>query len=142
MIWKFWLVVGVFFLLIASKLADVITTMKKMENYDQEVNPLARSLMKTLGTKGSLWFTFGIFFFLAAASALSALGTDNLSPEKFIAAGLVFSGVQIAVAVTNWTGKFNWITRALLAYFSWSERAVRRIFVFVRGGIRRIFSAF
>jgi hypothetical protein len=141
MIWDFWLVVVVFFLLIFTKLADVFTTMKRLEDLSQETNPLARSLMKTLGTQASLWFIFGLFFLLAAASALSALGTDNLSPNKFIAAGLMFSGVQAAVAVTNWTGKLNWITKILMAYFNWSERAVRRFFRFVRGGIRKITSA-
>lgn len=117
-----------FVLLLATKLLDVVSTLKRIRNVDDETNPLAHSLMRRFGVRGGVAVVMGVYLAICALSyvlLLVPLAKWRELVEMGEASGYYFfayhvtmgmslllvSLVQAAVAHHNWSGRSNRITR-------------------------------
>lgn len=107
--------------LVVTKAADLWTTWRFV-GVASETNPLGRALMARLGMKGALAVVGVVAALLIATSWAVAL---RLGPEAMgvlAAWSTVVAVVQGAVALTNATGRFNLVTRRVLALHGWLHR--------------------
>lgn len=99
------------FLLVITKLMDVLSTIQRVTSASQETNPIARTFMNIFGTKRAIWIVFTISLLTIAISALSVI-TLGLFPQiTFIVLGCFISVVQGSVADSSWRGRDNFITK-------------------------------
>jgi len=116
------LILIVMFLLIMTKLADVVSTLQKMGHYSQEANPLTRKLMEKFGSKGAIWMVFGVSLGIIAVTTFFALQGLNFFRYVYVVFGVFVSLVQAVAAVANWTGRANGITRAVMCVYGGFRR--------------------
>lgn len=105
------LVYVVIALLVLTKLADVISTLKHIRQAGHESNPLARKMMLRLGTRQAIWLIFLVALVIIAIAGIAALSFGVVFQVAFILLGLFVAVVQFAVAAANWTGRDNPVTR-------------------------------
>ena len=99
------------FLLVVTKLMDVLSTIQRITNASQETNPSARTLMNTFGTKRTIWLVFTISLITIAISCLSVISLGLYTQIAFIVLGCFITIVQACVADSNWQGRDNFITK-------------------------------
>jgi hypothetical protein len=114
------------FLLIITKLMDVISTIIRIKHPQIETNPLARKLMTKIGIKPTAWIVFAIVVILVLIMGGIALTSELSYQIFFLAFGLVVSIIQFAVAHNNWTRRPNFITRLVLIYHRKIYSVIRR----------------
>lgn len=103
-------VILVIVLLVVTKFFDAYSTLKRINTYRSEINPLARRMMARTGTRQAVWFIF-IFSIMIIGLAGSTALSGNLTLQWFfIVLGILLSIIQAAVAQSNWMGKDNIIT--------------------------------
>lgn len=99
------------FVLVVTKLMDVLSTIQRVTSTSQETNPIARTLMNTFGTKRTIWLVFTISLITIAISCLSVISLGLYTQIAFIVLGCFISIVQACVADSNWQGRDNFITK-------------------------------
>ena len=98
-------------LLVATKLCDVASTLRRLEDAQSETNPIARPMMLRLGTTKAVWLVFLLALVIIAIASAAALQGGPVMQVLFIVVGTAIAIVQGAVALCNWTGRDNFITR-------------------------------
>lgn len=100
-------------LLLLTKGLDVASTWAAIRHAAQETNPFARSLMRKFGVRNGLWLAaFAAFAIIIAV--LIAIPSMPVEAKPFAIIGmLVVSWIQGAVAMTNFTGVTNPVTRGV-----------------------------
>ncbi len=101
----------VIFLLILTKLLDVLSTLRRIRYASNETNPFARKLMYRWGPKATVWFVFVLAVIIIGVAGYLAYLMGPIFQIAFILVGIFISLVQFAVAAANWSGKDNLITR-------------------------------
>ena len=99
------------FLLLVTKLMDVLSTIQRVTSASQETNPIARTFMNIFGTKRAIWLVFTISLITIAISCLSVISLGLYAQIAFIVLGCFISIVQTCFADSNWRGKDNFITK-------------------------------
>ena len=101
-------------LVVLTKFGDCWSTQQHVRSADSETNPFGKMLMRKLGFKTAIWaiFAFVVAWVLALASAASS--GSWLTQAWFVALAAVVSVMQAAVAYTNTTHRWNFITRWVL----------------------------
>lgn len=99
------------FLLVVTKLMDVLSKIQMITNASQETNPIARTLMNTFGAKRTIWLVFTVSLITIAISCLSVIALSLYAQIAFIVLGCLISIVQACVADSNWRGRDNFITK-------------------------------
>ena len=92
-------------LLVLTKLFDVASTLQRLENPDEETNPIARQTMFRFGTKNAVLIVFVLALIIITLAGWAAINGGNIMQALFIFAGVSISIVQGSVAYSNWTGK-------------------------------------
>jgi hypothetical protein len=100
-------------LLTATKLCDVLSTLRKIDVPSDETNPFARGLMKRHGTGFAAWGIFLLSLAIIGVSAAAAMAGGVLMQGMFVVVGISIAGVQACVAHCNWTGRDNFVTQKI-----------------------------
>jgi len=103
--------------LIITKLADVMTTWRRLVSVHQEANPIAQIAMRRFGVAGTCLMVMALSVVIVLLSSQAAVGCGLAGQVVFIIVGFGISGIQLAVAHSNATGHQNCVTRPLLAMF-------------------------
>lgn len=112
-------------LLVLTKLADVISTLRRLCHPSAEANPFAQKMMYRLGPRPAIWLVFALaLIIIGVATTITYLG-GTFFQVVFILAGIMISIIQLAVAVANWTAKENGITRVVRKVYAGLMRMVR-----------------
>lgn len=113
-------------LVIITKAADCLTTLRAVPVADAETNPLARGLMRRLSVRGAVTLVF-VFACLwtCGAAALVLAQESSWASAGFVALALFVALVQGAVAHTNRTGRLNGVTVRVLAAHELGARTLR-----------------
>jgi hypothetical protein len=124
--------------LVATKFLDCWSTTKHMEDPTDETNPLARGAMIRLGPQTTIWGIFVLVVVIVVIVGGSAYktaaglegGSDSILLHRLSVWGYLILGsgiamVQAAVAQTNRSGGFNWISGAVLAVNEWVQSLCR-----------------
>lgn len=115
----------IFLLLVLTKLADVISTLRRLRHPSAEANPFAQKMMYRPGPRTAIWLVFALaLIIIGVATTISYLG-GAFFQVVFIFAGIVISLIQFAVALANWTGKESGITRVVRKVYAGLMRVVR-----------------
>ena len=120
------LVLVVSLLLIVTKFLDCYSTVVRLKLPEEEINPFARAVMMRMGKTATVWVVFAIVLIIVSivgGFVYKLTGTLGSHAEGSILGamivwgylfhGLGMAGIHTAVAHTNWTGRFNVITRVL-----------------------------
>ena len=108
------LVWAAFALVVATKAADCWSTQRYVRNAQTETNPVGKFLMHKLGFTTAIWAIFSfVVAWVAALAATSLAGSWPVS-AWFMLLSLWVSIMQVAVAWTNTTGRWNALTRWVL----------------------------
>lgn len=98
-----------------TKFLDCSSTMRHVRTAEAETNAFASLLMRRIGFGRAVWGIFGFVTVWTVAIAASVLATGNRwTALGYAALALLVGTVQLAVARTNSTGRFNVISRAVL----------------------------
>jgi hypothetical protein len=98
--------------ILSTKAMDCISTLHAVPHPDAEINPLARRIMHRIGVRGAAALAFALTVVIVAiATALTLLSPGTFHAWCFVGGGILVSVVQSAVAHTNWTGRWNVVTR-------------------------------
>lgn len=100
------------FLVIITKLADVLSTLRflKHGNITLERNKLARKLMSKFGPKSVVWGVFIIAILVVVITIWQVLSFNNIWYDwAFIVIAILVSLFQASVARYNYTGKANFL---------------------------------
>ena len=120
--------------LVATKFFDCWTTATEMEDPSEEANPLARAAMVRMGPQLTIWGVFllaTLIVVFVGGSAYQAAGDPTLSSRPvmrvitvwgYVVLGVFISIVQGAVAQTNRSGCFNFVSNAVLRVTQWMSR--------------------
>lgn len=100
----------VIFLLIVTKLCDVLSTLREIHHASNESNPFAQKIMRRMGTKQAVWLVFLLAILIIAITGITALTMGVVFQVVFTVFGLFVSIVQLAVAIANWTGRDNMVS--------------------------------
>jgi hypothetical protein len=100
--------------LVFTKLLDVLSTLRVLAAPQQETNPLAARLMRTLGVRTAVWLVFALACALVGISACLALRGSMVLTVAFCIVGLMVAVVQASVARANFRGRGDAVTRAVL----------------------------
>jgi len=111
------------FLLITTKLADVVSTLRIIRKSRQETNPIGQRMMYYWGVQKSAWAVFGIALIIIIAAGTAALFGPLAYQVAFVVLGIFISIVQAGVALCNWTGRENRVSRFVLKFYSGSGHA-------------------
>ena len=103
--------------LIITKLADVMTTWRRLVSVHQEANPLAQIAMRWFGVFGTCLMVMALSVAIVLSAAWMAVLYGPVWQGIFIVVGFAISCVQFSVAHANATGRQNCLTRPLLAMF-------------------------
>ncbi len=104
-------------LLLISKFLDCYTTQVRIgDNIELEKNPLANRLMRSIRINETIWLFFLIAAIIICFSTwlLFQLNAGIFYKSAFILTGLFISGVQFAVAHSNYYKRSNIITRFIM----------------------------
>ena len=105
------------FLVIITKFFDCHSTVRRIRYPGAERNRWARPLMLRFGIKKVVWVTFGLTILIVGCTAYFTWETNNLWYQiAFILTSLVVSVVHATVAHTNYSGRFNFVTRRLIRW--------------------------
>lgn len=110
---------------VLTKFLDCWTTQRFVRTPAAESNPFASGLMRRFGFARVVWAVFAF----AAAWACGLAVAASLSGSPLVACGYALLGafvgtVQLAVALTNATGRYNAVTRIVRAVHT--RAALRR----------------
>lgn len=115
-------------LMVLTKFFDCWTTNRAITHPLQEQNPMARWLMEKLGTAVGIWGIFFLSVIIVGLSLVIVLGPLNflVCQISYLMIGSVVAMLQGAVAISNFTGKYNPFTRVIQRLFgrlnSWARR--------------------
>lgn len=100
---------------VATKFADCWTTARYVRTADNETNALASRLMRRFGFARVVWgiFAFATLWTIALAAAALAAADASVA-VGYVLIALFVGSVQLAVARTNCTGRYNAVTRLVL----------------------------
>lgn len=118
---------------VATKVFDGLTTLRAIGPRGAgETNPLARALMARWGVRRAVVAVCVVaaLWALLLAGLVLASGLVWLQ-LAYVVVALFVAAVQAAVASTNGTGRFNPITRRVLALHGGMRRAMPRVFAAV-----------
>ena len=110
--------------LLLAMFADVISTLCKIQNAEQESNPIAYQLMRLVGVVPAVWLVYACELVVTLTAAYLALHLGHTVQIVFVLLGGATMVVFGAVAHNNISGKTNQITRLLLRSF-WHLRMVK-----------------
>jgi energy-converting hydrogenase Eha subunit E len=104
------------FLIIISKFLDCYTTSTRITSLSEEQNPIARKIMKRLGTRLAIWMIFGISIVIVGFSlwVLFVFYNTTLHKILFVLVGAFVALIQFAVSHTNYTRRTNIFTECIL----------------------------
>ena len=112
-------------LLVLTKLADVISTLRRLRHTSAEANPFAQKMMYRLGPRTVIWLIFALTMIIIGVETTIAYLGGTFFQVVFIFAGIVISVIQFAVAMVNWTWKENGITGVVRKVYADLMRVVR-----------------
>lgn len=112
-------------LLVATKVCDFLSTWFRIRHPGEETNPVARRAMVGLGTRPALWLVLVISLVVIGVAGRAALAGGSLALLAFVVLGLAISLVQGAVAMANWTGRDNPVTRRVHSLHAWLAGRMR-----------------
>jgi hypothetical protein len=108
-----------FVLLLATKAADVVSTMRCVDE-NAETNPLAGRLFRGRGVKNGIAIVCAVFLVIAGGQYLLVWWLCGPVLQILNAAlGAAIAAVQWDVARFNWTGKASRCTRAVARFHKW-----------------------
>lgn len=113
-------------LLVVTKLCDVASTLRRIRDAHSETHPITRPMMLRLGATRAVWIVFLLALILIAMASAAALRGGPIMQVLFIVVGTAIAILQGAVALCNWTGRDNFITRRLRVAHSHLLRIVAR----------------
>lgn len=97
-----------------TKAADCVSTQLYVRNAHTETNPVGKALMHKLGFTTAIWTIFSFVVVWVAAQAAAVLSGSWVVSAWFVLLSLWVSVMQLAVAWTNSTGRWNVLTRWVL----------------------------
>jgi len=111
-------------LLILTKFLDVWSTIRRIQHAEQETHPFASRWMGKYGVKRVSWAVFSLVIGIVILATLLVWINPFpvLTKGAFILLGLFVSLVQAAVAHTNYTGQYNFVTRWVGKMHGWMGR--------------------
>ena len=102
-------------LLVLTKLLDGWTTLRLIGCPRQETNPRARRWMERFGVRQTVWAVVVLALAIIATSTVAVAVIDRTWVDvSYVALGLAVAAIQGAVAHTNYTGRWNVVTRRVL----------------------------
>lgn len=114
-------VFGAALMIVSSKFLDAYTTSKRIKSVAHERNPVARNLMKLIGTHTAVWLLFMVIFLVVIFVLFKIYTATQHIPSgykvAFIVIGIFISVLQFAVAHTNYYRRKNFITSFLLKIY-------------------------
>jgi hypothetical protein len=113
--------------LVLTKLLDVLSTLYVIKDVRDETNPLARGLMSRVGPRKAIWAVFILALGIIVVASALALRGGTVMQTLFLIAAILISLIQGAVALSNWQGKDNFITKYVRTGFSVLQRLLRGI---------------
>jgi hypothetical protein len=113
------LVWAVIALLVATKVCDFLSTWNGIRNPCEETNPVARRAMERLGMRRALCLVLAASLVVIGVAGQAALAGGTLRSLAFVVVGSAVSLVQGAVALANWTGRDNPVTRGVRSFHAW-----------------------
>ena len=113
------------FLLVLTKLLDILSTLYMIKDVRDETNPLARGLMSRVGPRKAIWAVFILALGIIAVSSVIALRGGLVMQNLFFIAAILISLIQGAVALSNWQGKDNFITKYVRIGYLVLQRLLR-----------------
>jgi|SRR3989304_2898198 len=119
-------VTAVIILLSISKLLDILSTLARIRSVNSESNPLARNLMKRFGIKRTAWLIFMISLAIIMLTGITAISSNRFVQIGFILIGTIISIIQFSVAISNWSGKHNLVTRNFLKFHQFISQLIAR----------------
>jgi len=115
-----WLILISAFLVILTKLADVLTTLRflKYGNIAMECNKIARKLMSKFSHKSVVWGVFIISILIVVVVLWQVLASNSYWYKwAFVILSFLISLSQVSVAWYNYTGNANFLV-SLISKFS------------------------
>lgn len=104
-------------MIVITKLLDCYTTIRFCKNANSETNPIASYFMKNLGIRKLVYIYFALTLIIVFLTGFWAILTDILIYKiAFIILGLIISIIKALVVYTNYTHKFNFITKIILNF--------------------------
>ena len=113
--------------LVLTKLLDVLSTLHRIKDVQEETNPLARGLMSRVGPRKAIWAVFLLAIGIIVVSTVIALRGGLVMQILFFIVAILISLIQGAVALSNWLGKDNFITKYVRTGFSVLQRLLKGI---------------
>lgn len=113
-------------ILFLTKCLDVLSTWAAISHAAQETNPIAGSLMRKFGIRNGLWLASFAAFAIIIAVLLSIPSMPVEAKPFAIVGMLVVSWIQGAVAMTNFTGGSNRISRSVARFHLLGARLLSR----------------
>ena len=102
------LILFVIIFLILSKLLDCISTSKNINDYNEETNPLTKTIMRLLGINKSIYFVFIIALLIILICGIFSYNTNIILYKLcFILLGIFISIIQFSVSYANFKGRNN-----------------------------------
>ena len=102
-------------LLVVTKLLDGWSTLRSIGCPSQETNPRARRWMERFGVRRTVWAVVAVAMVIIATSTAMVVAIDRTWVDVgYVALGLPIAFIQGAVAHTNYTGRWNVVTRRVL----------------------------
>ena len=101
-------------LVIITKLLDVLSTIKRIRHYSGESNPIASRLMRKFGIRITSWFIFGVVLTIMIYTMWASFDTPPGFQLTFVFLCLIISAIQGAVAISNWSGTPNAVTKKVV----------------------------
>jgi len=114
-------------ILVLTKLVDILSTLQKISEIREEANPLARRFMSRIGHRKAIWIVFLLAIGIIVVSTVIALRGGLVMQILFLIAAILISLIQGAVALSNWQGKDNFITKYVRTGFSVLQRLLKGI---------------
>ncbi len=106
-------------LLVATKVCDFLSTWNRIRNPGEETNPVARRAMAWLGMLWALCLVLAVSLVVIGFAGHAALAGGTLASLAFVGMGSAVSLGQGAVALANWTGRDNPVTRRVRSFHAW-----------------------
>jgi hypothetical protein len=113
-------------LLIVTKLLDVLSTIRRIRNASAETNPIARKMMYRFGTTKSIWMFFILALIIITITGFMAIRETLVFQILFVTVGIFISTIQFAVAICNWTGVDNLVTKRIRKFHSFVRQLLTR----------------
>jgi len=113
-------------LLVVTKFCDVASTVQRISHPDAETNPIARRMMIRVGTTKAIWSVFVLALIIIGVAGVAAVMGSKMMQTLFITVGVTISIVQGAVALCNWTGRENAITRRVRVLHTGLLRTIQK----------------